>query len=235
MTRLLLAGALVVAVLLVSIPRSSAQTIDGCINKKTGTLRIAAASTPCTESETAISWNQIGPIGPQGPAGLRGPAGPQGPPGMALQVVDATGTQVGTFGGFCSPTLQEAYVFFGLDSRPFALRVNGTFFYPNVYVWYGTTDCSGTPYVEVSSSWPPVSVTTDALVSAGAPGQTVYYPQAEATPVSIAPRSHWIGYPNWQCEPYDCGLGCMRNVIPAYPLVDLNKMFTPPFKVVQVP
>jgi len=69
----------------------------------------------------------------------------------------------------------------------------------------------------------------------GSTRQTVYYPQAEATPVSIAPRSHWIGCPNWQCEPYDCGLGCMRKVIPAYPLVDLNKMFTPPFKVVQVP
>ena len=223
MTRLLLAGALVVALLLVSIPRSSAQTIDGCINKKTGTLRIATASTPCTGSETAISWNQIGPIGPQGP------------PGMGLQVVDATGTQVGTFGGFYSPTLQEAYVFFGLDSRPFALRVNGAFFYPNVAVWYGTRDCSGTPYVEVSRSWPPVSVMTDALVSAGAPGQTVYYPQTGAAPVSIAPRSRWIGYPNWRCEPYDCGLECMRNVIPAYPLVDLNTMFTPPFKVVQVP
>jgi len=117
MTRLLLAGALVVAVLLVSIPRSSAQTIDGCINKKTGTLRIAAASTPCTESETAISWNQIGPIGPQdrrvfedsrtagtarhGVAGCRCNRNPSW-----------------YVGGFYSPTLQEAYVFFGLDSRP---------------------------------------------------------------------------------------------------------------------
>ena len=46
--------------------------IDACKNNTSGVLRAAAT---CKETETAISWNQVGP---QGPAGSRGSVGPQG-------------------------------------------------------------------------------------------------------------------------------------------------------------
>jgi hypothetical protein len=48
-------------------------------------MRLVAASEPCRERETRISWSAVGPLGPQGPQGLAGPAGPQGPAGVAGQ------------------------------------------------------------------------------------------------------------------------------------------------------
>jgi hypothetical protein len=64
----------------ISSPKFS--TISGCINGKSGVLRI---SKKCLTGESAISWNTQGPSGPQGAAGQQGPAGatgPQGPSGL---------------------------------------------------------------------------------------------------------------------------------------------------------
>ena len=61
MTKLLVVTVLVFAVFIVSIPQSSAQTINGCVNKMTGALRIATVSRPCKRFETPISWDQVGP------------------------------------------------------------------------------------------------------------------------------------------------------------------------------
>ncbi len=60
---------------------SNSNEISGCVNKKTGVLRIAAK---CTSAEKPISWNRIGPQGIQGLPGLqgsKGDVGPQGPKG----------------------------------------------------------------------------------------------------------------------------------------------------------
>lgn len=57
---------------------SNSNEITGCVNKKTGLLRIA---TKCTSSERPISWNKVGPQGISGPQGLMGEAGPIGPQG----------------------------------------------------------------------------------------------------------------------------------------------------------
>lgn len=57
---------------------SSSNEITGCVNKKTGLLRIA---TKCTTSEKPISWNKIGPQGIAGPQGLMGESGAVGPQG----------------------------------------------------------------------------------------------------------------------------------------------------------
>jgi hypothetical protein len=57
---------------------SSSNEITGCVNKKTGLLRIA---TKCTTSEKPISWNKVGPQGIAGPQGEAGTVGPQGIPG----------------------------------------------------------------------------------------------------------------------------------------------------------
>lgn len=57
---------------------SSSNEISGCVNKKTGTLRIA---TKCTSTEKPISWNKIGPQGLPGEQGIQGVPGEQGPKG----------------------------------------------------------------------------------------------------------------------------------------------------------
>jgi hypothetical protein len=54
--------------------------INGCYLKSGGTIRIIDASVAsCKASETAISWNQTGPMGPMG---LTGPPGPKGEDGL---------------------------------------------------------------------------------------------------------------------------------------------------------
>ncbi len=80
---------------------SASKVIYGCVNKKTGYVRIVNATTTCKPTEYKTWWNQTGPegpvgvggtgaTGPQGPRGLQGPkgdkgdtgpAGPQGPKG----------------------------------------------------------------------------------------------------------------------------------------------------------
>ena len=58
--------------------------ITGCYATN-GSLRVVDPSTAgCRSNETAIQWNQTGPVGPagpQGPMGSRGPEGLQGPQG----------------------------------------------------------------------------------------------------------------------------------------------------------
>lgn len=67
---------------------ANAQTINACMNKRNGALRVVADPAQCKRSETFISWNQVvaagpqGPAGPQGEQGLQGPPGPQGPQGV---------------------------------------------------------------------------------------------------------------------------------------------------------
>ena len=62
-------------------------TINGCVHKVTGVLRVVDNSSLCKPEETPITWNQVGPkgdtgaVGPQGPVGVPGPAGLQGPAG----------------------------------------------------------------------------------------------------------------------------------------------------------
>lgn len=52
--------------------------IEGCANKHTGALRIAAK---CKKHEKSISWNSQGPRGPVGDSGAPGPQGPRGAQG----------------------------------------------------------------------------------------------------------------------------------------------------------
>ena len=57
-----------------------------CVLNKVGTIRMISSSQTCSQYETLITWNSVGPqgpAGPQGPQGDTGPAGPQGPQGPA--------------------------------------------------------------------------------------------------------------------------------------------------------
>ena len=65
---------------------SNSNEINGCVNKKTGILRI---SSKCTSTEKLISWNKIGPQGAKGDAGIQGETGAIGAPGET----GATGLQ----------------------------------------------------------------------------------------------------------------------------------------------
>ena len=60
---------------------SQPEGISGCVNKKTGILRIAAK---CSSSERTIQWSVFGPPGPQGPKGDVGDRGVQGLPGLSM-------------------------------------------------------------------------------------------------------------------------------------------------------
>jgi len=63
---------------------SESNGISGCVNKKTGALRI---SSKCTSAEKLITWNKVGPqgikgeTGPKGDSGLNGVDGEVGPKG----------------------------------------------------------------------------------------------------------------------------------------------------------
>jgi hypothetical protein len=57
---------------------SDSNEIVGCVNKKTGNLRI---SSKCTSAEKLISWNKIGPQGSKGDTGGKGEPGAIGAQG----------------------------------------------------------------------------------------------------------------------------------------------------------
>jgi hypothetical protein len=60
-------------------PAQGENIITACMKTMNGQLRIVSGTAAqCLPSETAISWNAVGPQGPQGPAGPQGPQGPSG-------------------------------------------------------------------------------------------------------------------------------------------------------------
>ena len=64
--------------------KPSSAVIYSCVKKKTGLVRIVAASANCRPGESSVAWNAqgargaAGAAGPQGPAGLAGAAGAKG-------------------------------------------------------------------------------------------------------------------------------------------------------------
>ena len=77
---LLLAGVLTAAGVtyaVAAIPGSDG-TINGCVKKSNGHLRVVDGGVSCHRNESSLVWNQSGPKGDQGPQGPQGPAGPAG-------------------------------------------------------------------------------------------------------------------------------------------------------------
>jgi len=81
-----------------------ASTLRACAQTQDGSLRLVADGVACKKSETAVSWNVVGPAGPQGatgatgrdgrdgvqgPQGVPGPQGPAGAGGGAAASPDA--------------------------------------------------------------------------------------------------------------------------------------------------
>src|SRR5262249_15593638 len=84
----LLLSLCVAVIAFVSAYAQSGDTIQGCYDNKSGSLRKVASPADCLQKETPISWNITGPQGPEGMPGATGApgppgaAGPQGPPGV---------------------------------------------------------------------------------------------------------------------------------------------------------
>ena len=63
--------------------------IHACVKKKTGLVRIVAASASCRPGESSMAWNAQGTRGPSGAAGTPGPQGAAGPAGPSLPSLES--------------------------------------------------------------------------------------------------------------------------------------------------
>ena len=73
-----LAAVAAVAAVALTPVAASAQTVEACYAKKSGTVyRINVPETPtqCSNGHYPFSWNVVGPQGPMGPQGPQGPSG----------------------------------------------------------------------------------------------------------------------------------------------------------------
>ena len=152
---------------------SNSNEITGCVNKKTGLLRIAAK---CSSSERPISWNKIGPqgiAGPQGEAGTVGPQGIPGPQGAKGEMgiagppgpVGQTGPQgpAGNNTTVVQTVTQKAYdannnligTVLGVSDQSLTVTINGSTIsystssggiFQNAEIVYLTSDCTGDRY-----------------------------------------------------------------------------------------
>jgi|LakMenEpi03Aug12_release.lakeMendotaPanAssembly.Ray.scaffolds.fasta_scaffold188639_1 hypothetical protein len=155
---------------------SNSNEISGCVNKKTGVLRIAAK---CTSAERLITWNKIGPqgiqgiageqgakgdVGPQGPKGDTGLTGPQGLQGLqGLQGPQGVPGSTGVTTTITQTVVQKVYDSFGnlignfLGSAPNATTVqigtarvtysNDGYVVLTAEVYYLNSSCSGSKYL----------------------------------------------------------------------------------------
>src|SRR5205823_7641512 len=111
-------------VVFVRVYAQSSNTIQGCYDNKSGALRKVASPNDCSQKETPISWNIVGPQGPQGiqgPQGVpgpQGPAGPQGPPGVDAMPL----ARIALLKWYDVSTVTS----FPTDHRPFGVIFDGT-------------------------------------------------------------------------------------------------------------
>ena len=144
-----------------------------------------------------------------------------------LTVVDAEGTTVG-----------RALVLKGLNATV-ALRIDGQVVGLDVFrdfflgtldsdLLFESSDCSGPAFIRQEDAM--ASLPAPSFVFA--PGRTIYIPDAEAEVRTITVRSS-----SWRSirDPYACGPwhedpGVL--VRPMRPTIDLNTVFTPPFRLV---
>ncbi len=144
------------------------KVINGCVNTKTGALRI---SSKCLKGETKLSWNSQGLQGLPGPSGPPGPSGSPGPsasampsvtPNPTLVVLDANnqlvGYPIGITGtenyslpnyGLNANTVNGFTIFIPSINKVVTLLTNGEPFAQEIY--FATTDCTAQAY----NAWPP--------------------------------------------------------------------------------
>jgi len=133
-----LAGALLASLAVAS--NANAATYYGCINKKSGVLRIIPKSKKCKKSERRISFNSQGPAGrngfngANGANGTNGTNGTPGAPGTALgyaKVSAAGAVEPGSAKGITSTNITKVgtagYCFAGMPFTPGIAAANVAF------------------------------------------------------------------------------------------------------------
>lgn len=176
----------------------------------------AQAAVLCTKKGGAVFLREA----------CKGHETPLDPAALGIQppaVYDANGKKIGeaAFGG--------GGVFFRFDQYVTALPVTpaGVFGRPETYLYWTSTDCSGTIYVEAQSLNALFPVTWIAR-----PGQTLYFPDRQSTPQRI---TYFSVFSKEDPKQRDCimvtGTLSEKLLVPAIPLVDLDTLFTPPFSV----
>ena len=61
---------------------ASDASINACVHRKTGALRITPPGRRCTRRERRLAWNRLGPAGPTGAPGAAGQPGGSGDGGQ---------------------------------------------------------------------------------------------------------------------------------------------------------
>jgi hypothetical protein len=148
----------------------NSNVIRGCVNDRSGALRVVERREACRDNESFLEWNKegpqgprglTGPVGPRGERGLPGPQGlqgaqglqgiqgPPGPPGPAgssttgggaLRLVDSTGREIGAF---FYPYIVALQLGSDVVFTSVDLTTTG-FFEQGPPLFFGSTDCSGT-------------------------------------------------------------------------------------------
>lgn len=163
-----------------------------------------------------------------------------------LTVVDAKGKKVGRVFSIGSGTFIRrpagieggagVLVAFQVTGHPpFVLEVTPTHFFGSAYLYFVSPDCSGSPFMQgqvpilVGADLSGYGVSSSSLlppVAVAIPGQTVYIPDPAAPVQSIVPGSLLI---EGTCAPLSGSPA--TDVRPALALIDLERIFTPPFSI----
>jgi hypothetical protein len=135
-----------------------------------------------------------------------------------LTVIDAHHKTVGQIGPF--PACGGSAVSYQVGHRIFSIGVDKTGFVkcPFETFFFESTDCSGTPFVQV---------TTSALIETARvdePGSTVYLPDLDNIQQDF--QSHSL-QGSFGCQTFDQTV----DVAPEIAIIDLDTVFTPPFEV----
>jgi hypothetical protein len=179
---------------------SHAVKIHGCYSKFNGSLRIVSGPGKCTSTETAISWNKVGPQGPAGPQGPQGPQGETGPAGAqgerglpgSINVFDATGQFVGYLVDISrhldAPIITTIYIQSVRDN----LTINnatgdmqgGQF--SNLY--YEDTECQTQPYIKTKYQLAIARYGNKFYKAIGTPAVTLQYKSGRTLDSSCYPE-----------------------------------------------
>jgi hypothetical protein len=125
-----------------------ASRIHGCVDNRTGAIRIVGPLQNCTASkETALDWNIAGPAGPQGAQGLQGVAGPAGLPGVGSpRVINGAGADIGALMG---PDTVLVTLYDG-RKRLASITREAVEQAASVDVYYTSENCDSTPLVIIT-------------------------------------------------------------------------------------
>jgi hypothetical protein len=159
--------AICVVVSLIPAP-SYSESINACINNRSGAMRIVTDPAQCKKTERPLSWSTVvgapGPQGEQGPKGEQGPTGQKGDPGpkgdkgeLGLQGPPGTGSVIAfDANGIEIGSVIDTNTFF-VSSLKRIISINtidtgfNSFGSPTVY--YKQEACQGTPYVVWSKNY----------------------------------------------------------------------------------